>query len=103
MPSTKTETAVRYPESEDQHRRLRHVTGDRKWEARMRENATSQSQMASNATAWGPEPTLELHMDDDGNPQPDPVAFSDGMKASKQGLVAKAGDHDMVSAANDVP
>lgn len=103
MPSSKTDTAIRYPEAADQQRRLRGVTQDRKWEARMRESAVSNPEMARNATAWGPESTLELHMDQSGDPQPDPTQYSDGSKATKSGLVAKPGDHDMVSAANDVP
>lgn len=69
----------------------------------MRENAVSNPTMAANATAWGPESTLELHMDQAGNPQPDPSQYSDGNKASRNKLVAQPGDHDMVSAANDVP
>jgi hypothetical protein len=103
MPSSKTDTAIRYPERADQQRRIRGVTQDRKWEARMRERAVTNPEMASNATAWGPETQLELHMDQGGNPQPDPSQFSDGSKASRQGLVSKGQDHDMVSAANDVP
>ncbi|KUL82655.1 hypothetical protein ZTR_09103 [Talaromyces verruculosus] len=103
MPSSKTDTAIRYPERADQQRRIRGVTQDRKWEARMRERAVTNPEMASNATAWGPETQLELHMDQGGNPRPDPSQFSDGNKASRQGLVSKGQDHDMVSAANDVP
>ncbi|OKL57836.1 hypothetical protein UA08_07193 [Talaromyces atroroseus] len=103
MPSSKTDTAIRYPEAGDQKRRLRNVTQDRKWADRMRENAVSNPEMAANATAWGPESTLELHMDQAGNPQPDPSQFSDGNKASRKGLIAQGGEHDMVSAANDVP
>ncbi|EED13087.1 conserved hypothetical protein [Talaromyces stipitatus ATCC 10500] len=86
MPSSKTDTAIRYPERADQQRRIRGVTQDRKWEARMRDKAASNPEMPSNATAWGPESTLELHMDQAGNPQPDPSQFSDGNRAARQGL-----------------
>jgi hypothetical protein len=103
MAGSKTETAVRYPQSADQKRRLRHVTQDRKWEARMRERAVTAPEMSSNATSWPPETLLELNMDDEGNPVPDPAQYSDGAKAIKHGLPPEAREQDMVAAANEVP
>lgn len=101
MPSTKTDTAIRYPEEEHQHRRIRGVTQDRKWEARMRDQAVTNPQFSSNATAWGPESLLNLKTDESGNPQPDPAQYRDGNAARKQGLMSD--DQDMVSAVNQVP
>jgi hypothetical protein len=101
MPSSKTDTAIRYPEEQDQHRRIRGVTQDRKWEARMREQAVSNPQFSNNAATWGPETLLDLKTDQSGNPQPDPAQHRDGNAAVKRGLAS--GDQDMVAAVNQVP
>ncbi|KAH8696409.1 hypothetical protein BGW36DRAFT_417577 [Talaromyces proteolyticus] len=101
MPSSKTDTAIRYPEAENQKRRLRHVTQDRRWESRMRDQAVSNPQFASDATSWGPETLLDLKTDENGNPQPDPAQFRDGNKAIKKGLGSS--EQDMTAAANYVP
>ncbi|KAJ5101898.1 hypothetical protein NUU61_004120 [Penicillium alfredii] len=83
MPSSKTDTAVRYPESDDQKRRLRNVTQDQKAVSQMQAEAGSGKQKADNSTSWAPGQLLGTHMDDAGNPVPDPASFGDGAKAKK--------------------
>lgn len=101
MPSSKTDTSIRFPESEDQHRRIRGVTQDRKWEARMRDAAGRNLGQPSHEES-GPESNLELHMDESGEPQSEPWKFSNGNRPSGQGPSTRGRNHDMVSAANDV-
>jgi hypothetical protein len=101
MPSTKTDTAIRYPESDIQKRRLRDTTQNRKWAARMEEQRRTAS-AASAATAWPVEQLLQASMDGEGNPVPDPAQFGDGAKARRTSGVQKGGgDQDMVGAVND--
>ncbi|KKA18239.1 hypothetical protein T310_7815 [Rasamsonia emersonii CBS 393.64] len=101
MAGSKTETAIRYPESADQKRRLRNVTQDRKWASRMQERARTGGERSSNATAWPVEQLLETTMDDQGRPVPDPVTFSDGTKARRTGV--QPDGQDMVAAVNEIP
>lgn len=84
MPSSKTDTSLRFPQSDDQKRHLRNVTQDRKAVARMQEEASSGKQKAENSTSWSPNQLLGLHMDAAGQPVPDPASFSDGAKAKKK-------------------
>ncbi|CAL5870803.1 uncharacterized protein PFLUO_LOCUS5043 [Penicillium psychrofluorescens] len=90
MPSSKTDTALRFPEADDQKRRLRNVTQDQKSAARSQAQAQSGQQKAENSTTWGPEQLLSTHMSSTGSPVPDPVTFGDGAKAKKK----KATDDD---------
>lgn len=99
MPGSKTETAIRFPEAQDQKRRIRNTTQDRKWAQRMQERAKRSPERATTATAWPVEQLLETTMDNDGNPVPDPVQFSDGVKARRTGV--QKDEQDMVEAMND--
>ncbi|KAL1994954.1 hypothetical protein VTN49DRAFT_1141 [Thermomyces lanuginosus] len=101
MAGSKTDTAIRYPEAEDQKRRLRHVTQDRKWEARMRDQANSAANKKTEATTWGPEDYLRMDMDESGNPLPDPSAYADGNKARRYSQLSGIDEQDLWSAAND--
>lgn len=83
MPSSKTDTAIRLPEKEDQTRRLRNVTQDRKAVARMQDEAASSKNKAQDATSWGTEQLLGSGIDAEANPVPDPVSFGDGRKARR--------------------
>lgn len=90
MPSSKTDTALRFPESDDQQRRLRNVTQDRKAASKMQAEASSAQRKAEDKTTWGPEHLLGINMNDGGNPEPNPVTYADGGKAKKE----KKGDED---------
>jgi hypothetical protein len=83
MPSSKTDTSLRFPEADEQKRRLRNVTQDKKWNARSQAQTQTGQQKAENSTTWGPEQLLSTHMDSSGNPVPDPVSFGNGSKAKK--------------------
>ncbi|KAI9928164.1 hypothetical protein ASPWEDRAFT_170839 [Aspergillus wentii DTO 134E9] len=83
MPTSKTDTALRFPESDDQKRRLRNTTQDQKYGARLRDEASTGSQKSQDATTWTTEQLLGEHMDASGNPVPDPASFGDGAKARK--------------------
>lgn len=100
MPSSKTDTAIRYPESDNQKRRLRNVTQDRKAVDRMQREAGSQQRRREDATSWGVEQTMATSMNQEGNPQPDPSAFSDGWKARKSGAT-KSDDVDLYNAMHE--
>ncbi|OJJ51039.1 hypothetical protein ASPZODRAFT_21543 [Penicilliopsis zonata CBS 506.65] len=83
MPSSKTDTSVRFPEREDQKRRLRNTTQDQKATSRMKDAASSGKNRVDDINSWSPEQLLSSSMDDQGNPVPDPVTFHDGAKARK--------------------
>ena len=100
MPSSKTDTAIRYPESADQKRRLRNVTQDRHAIEKIQREEGSQRHKAEDATTWGTEQTMATSMDEDGNPKPDPLAYSDGWKAKKRGALKNEG-MDMFGAMNE--
>ena len=100
MPSSKTDTAIRFPESNDQKRRIRNVTQDRHAIDKMKRADASSQHKAEDATSWGTEQTMATSMDDEGNPKPDPTAYSDGWKASKKGDLKNQG-MDMYGALND--
>lgn len=99
MPSSKTDTAIRFPESDNQKRRIRNVTQDRRAVSRMQREGGSEKQRREDATTWTPEQTMATSMDEDGNPKPDPTAFSDGWKARKTGALRDEG-MDMYDAMN---
>lgn len=75
MPSSKTDTAIRFPENADQTRRLRNVTQDRKAVAHMQDEAASGKNKSQQATNWGTEQLLGSRIDEAGSPVPDPVSF----------------------------
>merc|ERR1711974_167612 len=81
MPSSKTDTAIRLPENEDQTRRLRNVTQDRKAVSRLQDEANSSKNKVEDVSSWGTGQLLGTGMDDAGNPVPDPVSFGNGRKA----------------------
>ncbi|KAJ5620239.1 hypothetical protein N7510_004223 [Penicillium lagena] len=83
MPSSKTDTSLRFPESDEQKRRLRNVTQDQKSGARSQAQAQTGQQKAEDTTTWGPEQLLSTHMNSSGDPVPDPVSFGKGAKSKK--------------------
>lgn len=100
MPSSKTDTAIRFPENADQTRRLRNVTQDRKAVARMQNEAASGKNKAQDATSWGPEQMLGAQVNEAGSPVPDPVSFGDGGKARRKKEAGSGEAVDMVEAMN---
>jgi hypothetical protein len=98
MPSSKTDTAMRFPEATDQKRRLRNVTQDQKSAARSQAQSQTGQQKAQDSTTWGPEQLLSSHMDSTGNPVPDPVSFGDGAKAKKKNKGMMDDDADVYEA-----
>lgn len=99
MPSSKTDTAIRLPEREDQQRRLRNVTQDRKWAAQMEAQRRSSKQKAEDSTTWTPQQMLAAQIDPAGQPVPDPATTADGAKERrKKGSVDE--DSDMYEAMN---
>lgn len=101
MPGSKTDTAIRYPKSDGQTRRIHDTTQDQNRAAHIQEqrDCKTASERASKETARPPEHLLKTHMDQEGNPVPDPVQVSDGTKARKMG--AQRDEQDMVEAANN--
>lgn len=92
MPSSKTDTSIRLPEREDQQRRLRNVTQDRRWAARMEGQRSSSKQKAEDSTTWTPEQMLGAQMDSAGQPVPNPATTADGAKERKKGSVDENAD-----------
>ncbi|KAN0084923.1 hypothetical protein V8E54_001390 [Elaphomyces granulatus] len=101
MAGSKTDTAIRYPKSDGQTRRIHDTTQDQNRAAHMQEQRDCKTvwERASKETARPPEQLLKTNMDQEGNPVPDPVQFSDGAKARKMG--AQGDEQDMVEAANN--
>lgn len=95
MPSSKTDTAIRLPEREDQTRRIRNTTQDRKWASRMEGRRTAGEQKASDTTSWSAQQMLGSNMDQAGNPNPDPVSFNDGTKARRNRVKPAEGEEEM--------
>lgn len=81
MPSSKTDTAIRLPENEDQTRRLRNVTQDRKAVSRLQDEANSSKNKVEDVSSWGTGQLLGTGIDESANPVPDPVTFGNGRKA----------------------
>lgn len=72
MPASKTDTSMRFPEKDDQTRRLRNqTTQDRKAVGRMQDQAASGASKAAGEN-WTPVEQLETSVDQYGNPVPDP-------------------------------
>jgi hypothetical protein len=97
MPSSKTDTAIRFPEAGNQKRRIRNTTQDRKAVDRMKTEASSGKNRAEDAQAWPVEQLLETSMDENGNPAPDPVAYHDGTRA-RQNKLPKEDEQDIYDA-----
>lgn len=97
MPSSKTDTAIRFPEAEHQKRHIRNTTQDRKAVDRMKAEASSGKNRSSDAQAWPVEQLLETSMDENGNPVPDPVTYRDGTRARKNKM-PKENEQDMYDA-----
>lgn len=83
MPSSKTDTSMRFPESADQQRRIRNVTQDRKAAARSQIQASSGKNKSKESTTWSPNQLLGSHMNAAGQPEPNPATVGDGAKAKK--------------------
>lgn len=84
MPSSKTDTAIRMPQDEEQKRRLRNVTQDRRAIAKMQNEASSGQQKAEESTTWSTDQLLGSQMDSAGQPVPNPVSTGDGAKEKKK-------------------
>ena len=98
MPSSKTDTAIRFPENADQTRRLRNVTQDRKPVARMQDEAASGKNKSQQASSWSTEQMLGSQINQAGDPVPNPVSFGDGQKA--RGKNKEGEEADLVEAMN---
>ncbi|KAE8355200.1 hypothetical protein BDV28DRAFT_129490 [Aspergillus coremiiformis] len=80
----------------DQQRRLRSATKNQTDASR---SADAKPQEADMTSQWRPEEFFETGIDKNGNPVPDPVAFTDGAKMQRG---SQAQDEaDLVDAAND--
>lgn len=101
MPSSKTDTAYRLPKKEDQQRRLRNVTQDRKAAARAEAEATSAKKKAEDSTTWSPEQLLGSQLDSDGSPVPNPVTTSDGAKERKKKKGSTSEESDLYDAMHE--
>lgn len=98
MPSSKTDTSIRYPQSEDQHRHLRNVTQDRLWASRMQDEARSSKSKAESSTTWSADQMLASQIDSAGQPVPNPASTSDGAKEKKK--KGKGEESDLYEAMN---
>lgn len=66
---------MRYPQSDDQKRRLRNVTQDQKWASRAQDQAKSgASKLQQQQQPLSPNQLLSEHMNAAGDPVPDPPA-----------------------------
>lgn len=91
---------MRYPEDDDQRRRLHNVTQDRKWADKTKYEAGTAKAKTEDKTTWAPEQLLNTDVDNAGNPEPDPASFSDGSKA-KQAKATQNQGVDLYGAMND--
>ncbi|GKZ36553.1 hypothetical protein AbraIFM66950_007706 [Aspergillus brasiliensis] len=102
MPHTKTDTSFRYPQDEDQRRRLRNTTQDQRTAQRQQfssQSATAAYQAADLTSNWAPEEFFETTVDEYGNPVTDEWSFTDGAKMSRG--VSGQDEADAFEAAND--
>ncbi|KAF7718486.1 Uncharacterized protein PECH_003710 [Penicillium ucsense] len=99
MPSSKTDTAMRFPASEHQQRRM-WTTQDKKAAARAHSELGNSMEQSKKSTTWSPEQMLEAHMNAAGNPEPDPATFGDGAKARAMGKSGHVDEADMFEAMN---
>ncbi|KAJ5587461.1 uncharacterized protein N7459_003226 [Penicillium hispanicum] len=85
MPSTKTDTAVRFPQSEDQQPRIRNVTQDQRAASKAQASAASsksKQEKAEESERLSPNQLLSEHMNSAGDPVPDAPTSAKG-KGSK--------------------
>lgn len=100
MPTSKTDTAMRFPASDDQQRRT-WATQDKKAAAKAQSELSSGKNKSQESTTWSPEQLLASHMDDSGNPVPDPITFGDGAKAKQKKKMGSMTDEaDLFEAMN---
>ncbi|CAK38137.1 uncharacterized protein An03g01640 [Aspergillus niger] len=67
MPHTKTDTAFRYPQNDEQSRRLRNTTQNQRAADRQQfssQSATAASLAADPTSSWGPEEYFETTVDE---------------------------------------
>lgn len=83
MPTSKTDTAMRFPGRDDQQRRM-WTTQDKKAAAKAQNELSSGQNKSQESTTWTADQMLGSHMNAAGNPEPDPASFGDGAKAKKQ-------------------
>lgn len=98
MPSSKTDTAIRLPQNEDQQRHLRNVTQDRRAVAKMQEEASSGQRKAEESTTWSVDQLLGFSIDSAGQPVPNPASTGDGAKEKKQKKGSFGDEADMYEA-----
>jgi hypothetical protein len=99
MPSSKTDTATRFPASEDQQRRT-WTTQDKKAAAKAQSELSSGKNKSQDSTTWSPEQMLASHMDEAGNLVPDPITFDDGAKAKHKKMGSMTDEADVFEAMN---
>lgn len=90
------------PASDDQKRRVRNTTQDRKAMSKLNDSKRTATTRAEDTTSWGPEELLGTTMDENGNPVPDPVSFShihhDHIKSGKNKKTEDNDDMDLYEA-----
>lgn len=99
MPSSKTDTAMRYPASDNQQRRA-WTTQDKKASAKAQSELSSGKNKAEDSSTWSPEQLLASHMDASGNPEADPATFGDGAKAKMNKRGSMTDEADLFEAMN---
>ncbi|GKZ58833.1 hypothetical protein AnigIFM49718_004671 [Aspergillus niger] len=102
MPHTKTDTAFRYPQNDEQSRRLRNTTQNQRAAERQQfssQSATAASLATDPTSSWGPEEYFETTVDEYGNPVTDQWSFTDGARMNRG--VSGQGEADAFEAAND--
>ncbi|RAL03275.1 uncharacterized protein BO80DRAFT_16323 [Aspergillus ibericus CBS 121593] len=102
MPHTKTDIGIRYPQDEEQSRRLRNTTQDQRTSQRLQDASHSagvRSQAADLTSNWGPEEWFETTVDENGNPVADQWSFTDGARMKKG--VSGQNEADAFEAANN--
>ncbi|KAL4889520.1 hypothetical protein BDV59DRAFT_205190 [Aspergillus ambiguus] len=102
MPGSKTETSIRFPENQDQTRRVRDTTQDQRAAEKQHaitQSDTARSQAADPIANWDPEEVFETTVNERGEPVPDPYAFVDGRKMTRG--TGGQDDGDMFEAANE--
>ncbi|KAJ5690091.1 hypothetical protein N7462_004483 [Penicillium macrosclerotiorum] len=86
MPSSKTDTAMRFPESVDQQTRLRNTTQDKKSASRAQAQASTGKKKAEESTTLSPNQLLAEHMNAAGDPVPDPVTYGGSARMKSDSL-----------------
>ncbi|GCB25679.1 hypothetical protein AAWM_08564 [Aspergillus awamori] len=78
MPHTKTDTAFRYPQNDEQSRRLRNTTQNQRAAERQQfssQSATAASLATDPTSSWGPEEYFETTVDEGVSGQGEADAF----------------------------